>query len=170
MLARVARCESMRGRRHTAGAGEALRRTSCRSPPPGALSSAPMLGSLNARGGARAVSSPSLADSGARSVALPARAARSGHIPLCRHLTPPSACHSCWRGGPRRRSPAPRALSRTGTGATGSAPRGRRVAPRAAYAAARPPEASCQGVRIRGPAAVIATVNSKWAARDPSSE
>ena len=43
------------------------------------------------------------------------------------------------------------------------------AAPRA-YAAARPPLASCQGVKIRGPLAVIATVNSKWAASDPSWE
>jgi hypothetical protein len=28
----------------------------------------------------------------------------------------------------------------------------------------------CQGVRMRGPLAVTATVNSKWAAREPSSE
>src|SRR4051794_7196780 len=28
----------------------------------------------------------------------------------------------------------------------------------------------CQGVRIRGPSAVMATVCSKWAARDPSRE
>src|SRR5262249_1007097 len=34
-------------------------------------------------------------------------------------------------------------------------------------AAARPLPASCQGVRIRGPSAVTATVNSKWAASDP---
>jgi hypothetical protein len=37
-------------------------------------------------------------------------------------------------------------------------------------AAARPPEASCQGVRIRGPSAVTAIVNSKCAAREPSWE
>ena len=30
--------------------------------------------------------------------------------------------------------------------------------------------ASCQGVRMRGPWGVTATVNSKWAAREPSSE
>ena len=29
---------------------------------------------------------------------------------------------------------------------------------------------SCQGVRIRGPSAVMATVNSKWAASEPSCE
>ena len=37
----------------------------------------------------------------------------------------------------------------------------------------RPPRSyspSCQGVRMRGPAAVTATVNSKWAAREPSWE
>ena len=38
------------------------------------------------------------------------------------------------------------------------------------YAAARPPFASCHGVKIRGPPAVIAIVNSKWAASDPSWE
>ena len=38
------------------------------------------------------------------------------------------------------------------------------------YAAARPPLASCQGVRIRGPEPVIAIVNSKWAASEPSWE
>src|SRR5690348_3905579 len=31
-------------------------------------------------------------------------------------------------------------------------------------------QASCQGVRMRGPPGVTATVNSKWAAREPSSE
>src|SRR4051812_7437447 len=36
-------------------------------------------------------------------------------------------------------------------------------------AAARLPSA-CQGVRTRGPSAAIATVNSKWAAREPSWE
>ena len=39
----------------------------------------------------------------------------------------------------------------------------------AAQAAARCPD-SCQGVRIRGPSAVIATVNSKCAASEPSWE
>src|SRR3954447_14715027 len=38
--------------------------------------------------------------------------------------------------------------------------------PQAAACLAR----SCQGVRIRGPSAVIAMVNSKWAAREPSWE
>ena len=43
--------------------------------------------------------------------------------------------------------------------------------PKTAYAAARPPLApSCQGVRMRGPAAVTAIVNSKCAASDPSWE
>jgi hypothetical protein len=37
------------------------------------------------------------------------------------------------------------------------------------YAAARALD-SCQGVRMRGPSAVTATVNSKWAAREPSCE
>src|SRR5690349_11227687 len=37
-------------------------------------------------------------------------------------------------------------------------------------AAARPSPASCQGVRIRGPDAVTATVNSKCAASEPSWE
>jgi hypothetical protein len=37
-------------------------------------------------------------------------------------------------------------------------------------AAARPPVASCHGVRTLGPSGVIAIVNSKWAARDPSWE
>jgi len=37
-------------------------------------------------------------------------------------------------------------------------------------AAARPPLASCQGVRIRGPSAVTAIVNSKCAASEPSWE
>jgi DNA-binding SARP family transcriptional activator len=34
----------------------------------------------------------------------------------------------------------------------------------------QPPLSSCHGVRIRGPSAVMAMVNSKWAARDPSWE
>src|SRR5947209_20073398 len=34
-------------------------------------------------------------------------------------------------------------------------------------AAARPPPTSCQGVRILGPSAVTAIVNSKWAASEP---
>ena len=34
----------------------------------------------------------------------------------------------------------------------------------------RPYSSSCQGVRIRGPSAVTAIVNSKWAAREPSWE
>jgi hypothetical protein len=38
------------------------------------------------------------------------------------------------------------------------------------HAAARPPLASCQGVNTRGPEAVIAIVNSKCAASDPSCE
>jgi hypothetical protein len=37
------------------------------------------------------------------------------------------------------------------------------------YAAARALD-SCQGVRMRGPSAVIAIVNSKWAATEPSWE
>jgi hypothetical protein len=37
------------------------------------------------------------------------------------------------------------------------------------YAAARALD-SCHGVRIRGPSAVTATVNSKWAASEPSWE
>ena len=45
-----------------------------------------------------------------------------------------------------------------------------RSGPKNPYAAARPPLASCQGVRIRGPAAVTAIVNSKWADSDPSWE
>ena len=45
----------------------------------------------------------------------------------------------------------------------------RAVEPRAAQAAARARD-SCQGVRIRGPSAVIATVNSKCAASEPSWE
>src|SRR3954453_10426534 len=36
------------------------------------------------------------------------------------------------------------------------------------FPAARAASSRCQGVRIRGPSAVIATVCSKWAARDPS--
>ncbi|MEA2251695.1 MAG: hypothetical protein QOG70_1937 [Solirubrobacteraceae bacterium] len=32
------------------------------------------------------------------------------------------------------------------------------------------PPSSCHGVRMRGPSAVIATVNSKWAASEPSWE
>ena len=40
----------------------------------------------------------------------------------------------------------------------------------APQAAARPLPASCHGVRIRGPSAVIAIVNSKCAASDPSCE
>ena len=39
-----------------------------------------------------------------------------------------------------------------------------------AQAAATRARDACQGVRIRGPAAVIATVNSKWAASEPSWE
>src|ERR1700722_17132847 len=39
-----------------------------------------------------------------------------------------------------------------------------------AQAAARPLPASCHGVSTRGPSAVIAIVNSKWAASDPSWE
>ena len=33
-----------------------------------------------------------------------------------------------------------------------------------------PAYSSCQGVRMRGPSSVTATVNSKWAASDPSAE
>src|SRR3954467_9693539 len=36
------------------------------------------------------------------------------------------------------------------------------------FQAARAASSRCQGVRIRGPSAVIATVCSKWAASDPS--
>jgi hypothetical protein len=40
----------------------------------------------------------------------------------------------------------------------------------AAVAANRPVFDSCQGVRMRGPSAVMAIVNSKWAASEPSWE
>ena len=62
---------------------------------------------------------------------------------------------------------APGLAHRAGLGAPANAAAG---GPKKTYAAARPPFASCQGVRIRGPAAVIAIVNSKWAASDPSWE
>src|SRR3954451_7116607 len=39
-----------------------------------------------------------------------------------------------------------------------------------AWRTARSASSSCHGVRIRGPSAVIAIVNSKWAASDPSCE
>ena len=35
---------------------------------------------------------------------------------------------------------------------------------------ARSDYSSCQGVRMRGPSSVTATVNSKWAASEPSAE
>src|SRR5207302_10504869 len=69
------------------------------------------------------------------------------------------------------RSPLPR----RGMAQSARRPYGRTTAilagllwPVVAYPAARPPPASCQGVRTLGPSAVMATVNSKWADSEPS--
>ena len=47
---------------------------------------------------------------------------------------------------------------------------GRREAPAEFYGGCAAAETSCQGVRIRGPSPVMAIVNSKWAASEPSWE
>ncbi len=55
-------------------------------------------------------------------------------------------------------------------GTVAAVPRARRGAPVGGRYAAAAAFASCQGVSTRGPSAVIATVNSKWAASEPSWE
>ena len=53
---------------------------------------------------------------------------------------------------------------------TPAATSGPNLGPASAGQAAARATDSCQGVRMRGPAAVTAIVNSKWAASEPSCE
>src|SRR5437763_5946117 len=85
--------------------------------------------------------------------------------------------YGCLQISQRRRlwRPFRSPLPRRGMAQSARRPYGRTTAilagllwPVVAYAAARPPPASCQGVRTLGPSAVMATVNSKWADSEPS--
>src|SRR3954447_17264032 len=67
--------------------------------------------------------------------------------------------------GPGRPEARPRSIA-TCVAASSWRAAARRPVQRAQAAAAS--TVSCQGVRMRGPSAVIATVNSKWAVSDPS--
>ena len=60
--------------------------------------------------------------------------------------------------------------TRPGTGCQARTRTGSQARTRAGCALDAAQSSSCQGVNTLGPSAVIATVNSKWAARDPSCE
>jgi|SRR5579884_1606839 len=89
-------------------------------------------------------------------------------------LRRPAQAKKMPRGAPGDVSKPPRAAQGTPRAqpAAGSsrAPAAAGLTWRPAHAAARPPPASCHGVRILGPPAVMAIVNSKWAASEPSWE
>ena len=78
-------------------------------------------------------------------------------------------CRSGDRFGPRYRTQERHAAQNfRASGATCDGSRGAVI--HRLYATARPLPTSCHGVRIRAPEAVMAIVNSKWAASEPSWE